>query len=58
VRLLATHSELESERVQVLIDAVGDVEVWKDPHAYTVDAKYAIYIGCLWVGGLSTFKHF
>jgi len=58
VRLLATHSELESERVQALIDAVGDVEVWKDPHAYTVDAKYAIYIGYLWAGRLSTSELF
>ncbi|THH19927.1 hypothetical protein EW146_g1350 [Bondarzewia mesenterica] len=32
LRLLAQHSELETERVQALIDAVGDFEEWVDPY--------------------------
>ncbi|KAA1473454.1 hypothetical protein DENSPDRAFT_839924 [Dentipellis sp. KUC8613] len=32
IRLLGAHSTLESQRVQALMDAVGDTEVWNDPY--------------------------
>ncbi|TFY74262.1 hypothetical protein EWM64_g9750 [Hericium alpestre] len=39
VRLLGAHAVLEFQRLQALIDAVGDEDVWVDPHSTEFDTS-------------------
>ncbi|KAI0057590.1 hypothetical protein BV25DRAFT_1368355 [Artomyces pyxidatus] len=40
LRLLPAHDALESQRVHAILDHVGDLEVWSDPHAGAHDTAY------------------